>query len=200
MNDINKSNCITKFYDPLDGDGEKGSNDKEESKEEVETSTAAADDDEEEEKVDGTEKEGDGEEEEEKEETKEPIEVEAEAKAETTTISTKSFAIFKGVDTSVATLTINVSDLDIPLGSSAEYDVGPLCEIDVLGGVTKKITELDVAIVPNDGAGDGTVVDEITADAPEKEGEEKDNNDAEEGAETESEYFQDAVQGCFCFF
>ncbi len=90
-------------------------------------------------------------------------------------LSSPSIAIFKGVDISVATLTMDVSDLDIPLGSSAVYDVGPLCEIDVLGGISKRITELEVAIVPDDN--DGVRNDEI------KEGD----------VVNESEHFQDAV-------
>lgn len=89
-------------------------------------------------------------------------------------LSSTSIAIFKGVDISVATLTMDVSDLDIPLGSSAVYDVGPLCEIDVLGGISKRITELEVAIVPDD---DGV------SNVENKEGD----------VVNESEHFQDAV-------
>ena len=65
---------------------------------------------------------------------------------------------FKGVDTSVATIVVKVSDADIVLGSSGVLDVKPLCEIDVLGGVTKKVTEMEIAIVPDEGSNiDSTV-------------------------------------------
>lgn len=56
---------------------------------------------------------------------------------------------FRGVDTSVATIVVKVSDADIPLGSSAVHDVKPLSEIDVLSGVTKKVSDMDIAIVPD---------------------------------------------------
>lgn len=85
--------------------------------------------------------------------------------------NTSSCAIFKGVDISVATITIDVSDLDIPLGSSAMYDVGPLCDIDVLGGVTSKVTQLEVAIIA-DGDSNNNV-----ADLKVKEGEESKEED-----------------------
>merc|ERR1712127_730483 len=88
------------------------------------------------------------------EDKEEETEVEKEAPAvaeeEKTEIETKkelSHVIFRGIDASTATLTVDLTDLDIPLGSSATYDLAPLCEIDVLGGVTKKITDLKVAIV-----------------------------------------------------
>lgn len=79
---------------------------------------------------------------------------------------------FKGVDTSVATIVVKVSDADIALGSSAVHDVKPLSEIDVLGGVTKKVSVLHIAIVPNDENGDYSPA---AVDA-----EEKTNEDAEE--------------------
>lgn len=62
-----------------------------------------------------------------------------------------SIAVFKGVQVNNATLSIDVKDLDIPLGSSSVLDVKPLTEVDVLNGVFKKVTNLEVAIVPNDG-------------------------------------------------
>lgn len=101
----------------------------------------------------------------------------AEAKEEEE--SPSYYAVFKGVDASVATLTIDVSDLDIPLGSSAIHDVGPLCEIDVLGGVSKKVSNLEVAIVPNG-------VEDVVGAA---------SNDEIADLETtdDSENFQDAV-------
>mmetsp|Transcript_13532 Transcript_13532/g.20128 ORF Transcript_13532/g.20128 Transcript_13532/m.20128 type:complete len:477 (+) Transcript_13532:134-1564(+) len=61
-----------------------------------------------------------------------------------------SYAFFSSVEAENATITVQVADADIPLGSSAVLDVKPLTKIDVLGGVFKKVTELEVAIVAND--------------------------------------------------
>ena len=55
---------------------------------------------------------------------------------------------FKGVDTTVATLTFKASDCDIPLGSSAVYDVKPL--VDVVNGGDLKVSTLEVAFVPDE--------------------------------------------------
>jgi len=62
-----------------------------------------------------------------------------------------SFADFRDVDTSVATITITAHDADIPLGTSALFDVKPLCEVEVMGsgGTLKKVSELEVAIIPD---------------------------------------------------
>lgn len=38
-----------------------------------------------------------------------------------------TLATFKGVETSVATLSVTVSDAEIPLGSSSPHEVAPLC-------------------------------------------------------------------------
>jgi len=90
----------------------------------------------------------------------------------------KSFAEFNGVETSVATLVVKAFDADIPLGSSALYDVKPLCDIDVLKGGERKVSHLDVAIVPDvDGHMDDIVND-------------NDNDDGD--AEEVEEIFQDA--------
>lgn len=63
-----------------------------------------------------------------------------------------TFAKFEGVDPAVATLTVSAFDADIPLGSSAgPADVAPLCDFDPLSP-SKKVTQLDVPIVPEDGA------------------------------------------------
>ena len=62
-----------------------------------------------------------------------------------------SIAKFTGVEITSAMLTVTASDADIVLGSSAPHDVAPLCEFDPLKP-TKKVTELDVAIVA-DGSG-----------------------------------------------
>lgn len=57
---------------------------------------------------------------------------------------------FKGVDTTVATLTFKASDCDIPLGSSALYDVKPLVDVDVANGGDSKVSTLEVAFVPDE--------------------------------------------------
>ena len=59
-----------------------------------------------------------------------------------------SVALFRGVETSVATITCEVMDKEIPLGISASFDVAPLCEFDAKDP-KPKITQMDVAIVPS---------------------------------------------------
>lgn len=62
-----------------------------------------------------------------------------------------TFANFEAVDPAVATLTVSAFDADIPLGSSAgAADLAPLCEFDPLSP-SKKVTQLDVPIVSEDG-------------------------------------------------
>mmetsp|Transcript_150 Transcript_150/g.216 ORF Transcript_150/g.216 Transcript_150/m.216 type:complete len:463 (-) Transcript_150:67-1455(-) len=58
-------------------------------------------------------------------------------------------AIFRGVETTVATLVFEASDEDIPLGISAVYDVAPLCKVNalVVGGDRKRISEMEIAFV-----------------------------------------------------
>jgi len=87
---------------------------------------------------------------------------------------------FEGVDANVATIVLKVSDADVPLGSSAVHDVKPLCEVDVLAGVTKKVTDLEVAIIPDGETGN--------ADSGTSSGKEENKI---EPAETEDD-FQDA--------
>lgn len=79
----------------------------------------------------------------------------------------KSFAEFKGVETSVATLVVKAFDADIPLGSSTLYDVKPLCDIDVLRGGERKVSHLDIAIVPGLGGhmDDIIIEEEVFQDA-----------------------------------
>jgi len=74
-----------------------------------------------------------------------------------------SVAIFRGVETEVATLEFTVKDSNVEenddgmdnsyigtLGTSAAHPVIPLCEIDFLGGgIKKKVTDLSIAIVNN---------------------------------------------------
>mmetsp|Transcript_2112 Transcript_2112/g.2864 ORF Transcript_2112/g.2864 Transcript_2112/m.2864 type:complete len:484 (-) Transcript_2112:188-1639(-) len=132
--------------------------------------------------------------------------------------SSSYYAIFEGVDLSVATLTVQVSDLDIPLGSSVMYDIAPLCDVDVLSGVIEKTTQLEVAIVPEDGtfhvgspssekqdddieeivaesSDESAVVVEKSDDIEGKDDEDKKDEGRKEteGGESESENFQDAI-------
>jgi hypothetical protein len=63
-----------------------------------------------------------------------------------------SVAVFRGVETNVATLSVSASDADIPLGASTDYDVAPLCALDAMDIKEKYVIELQVTIVA---AGDG---------------------------------------------
>lgn len=69
---------------------------------------------------------------------------------------------FDGVETSVATLVISAKDADIPLGSSAPYDLAPLCAIDAMDVKEKYVSELPVAIMA-----DGTVGEVASAEVVE---------------------------------
>lgn len=106
----------------------------------------------------------------------------------------ESVIIFKGVETSVATLTITASDADIPLGSSSPLEVATFCKRDPMEDDTNKkyVTELPVAIVAADAA--GSTAQEPTADAKDGEADKVTTEegasaaaagDAEEGAKTE---------------
>jgi hypothetical protein len=68
-----------------------------------------------------------------------------------------SVAIFRGVETNVATLSVSASDADIPLGASTDYDVAPLCALDAMDIKEKYVIELPVAIV----AGESTAAEAI---------------------------------------
>mmetsp|Transcript_10095 Transcript_10095/g.15120 ORF Transcript_10095/g.15120 Transcript_10095/m.15120 type:complete len:549 (-) Transcript_10095:108-1754(-) len=227
---------ITKLYDPLDDNDDEDKNDSRDSgngngkdndgtNEEKEEAVEGDDEEAKEESTkdeDGDDKNKDDSKTEDKEDEVKDGNGDADVDASSATVESpaatvaaaaatpeaKSYVIFKGVDISVATMTINVSDLDIPLGSSAMYDVGPLCEIDVLGGVTKKVTQLEVAIVPKDDGtdigistdGGGKNVPTTTAaaattnDATDNDGGDGgDGGDDETGEEAESQYFLDAV-------
>lgn len=98
----------------------------------------------------------------------------------------EAIAKFRGVDTSVATVVVKVSDSNNLLGSSAVHDVKPLCEIDVLGGVTKFVTELEIAIVPDNESLPLNPIEEHHDDA-----EDAIDTGSIEKADTEDE-FQDA--------
>ena len=64
------------------------------------------------------------------------------------------------------------------------YDVSPLCEVDVLKGITKKVTDLEVAIVPTEDD-DNNGVDNVVEEEQEK----------HDGiVKSDSELFQDAVE------
>jgi len=58
-----------------------------------------------------------------------------------------SQASFEGIEITSATLTVTAKDADIPLGSSAPYDIAPLCVFDALDLKEKYETDLPVAIV-----------------------------------------------------
>jgi hypothetical protein len=66
-------------------------------------------------------------------------------------------AVFRGVETNVATLSVSASDADIPLGASTDYDVAPLCALDAMDIKEQYVIELAVAIV----AGESTAAEAI---------------------------------------
>lgn len=68
-----------------------------------------------------------------------------------------SLAVFKAVETAVATLTVSAADADISLGSSAPHDLGPLCTINAMDIKEKYETDLPVAIVSGDQQVEGKV-------------------------------------------
>lgn len=72
--------------------------------------------------------------------------------------SESSVAVFEGVETAVATLTVSAFDSDIPLGSSAPQDLAPLCTVNAMDVKEKYETLLPIAIVPQDqvAGGDST--------------------------------------------
>lgn len=96
------------------------------------------------------------------------------SKAEAASESSK--AVFEGVETAVATLTVSAFDAGIPLGSSAPHDLAPLCTINAMDIKEKYETEVPIAILSSDekaeivvkdgeGAADKESTDEATADA-----------------------------------
>ena len=56
---------------------------------------------------------------------------------------------FKGVDSSVATLTVSAYDVNVPLGSGAGHDVALLCKFDPMKPAGKAVMMIDVEIVPD---------------------------------------------------
>ena len=68
-----------------------------------------------------------------------------------------SVAVFRGVETNVATLSVSASDADIPLGASTDYDVAPLCALDAMDIKEKYVIELQVAVA----AGESTAAEAI---------------------------------------
>ncbi len=91
-----------------------------------------------------------------------------------------SLAEFKGVEIENATITMDVSDADIPLGSSAVLDVKPLTEIDVMGGGSKVVKKMEIAIVPG-GGGDDAGVAEAETETGTEAGSDVKVEEAEEG-------------------
>ena len=70
---------------------------------------------------------------------------------------------FKGVDSSVATLTVSAYDADVPLGSGAGHDVALLCKFDLMKPAGKAVMMIDVAIVPDESMAPLDVVTEKKA-------------------------------------
>ena len=64
-----------------------------------------------------------------------------------------AIVVFRGVEPSMATLTVTAKDADIPLGTSTPHEVAPLCKMDPMDIKDKYVTELPVAIVADDDAG-----------------------------------------------
>ena len=57
---------------------------------------------------------------------------------------------FKGVDSSVATLTVSAYDADIPLRIGAGHDVALLCKLYPIKPAGKAVMMIDVEIVPDE--------------------------------------------------
>jgi len=94
----------------------------------------------------------------------------------------------KDVDTSVATLSISAYDADIYLGSSALLDCAPLCEIktsDSEGSSSSNVTEIDVAIVPDD-SNDEAVKKDETPETPATTTEAKETTEVTEEKEADT--------------
>jgi hypothetical protein len=75
-----------------------------------------------------------------------------------------SVVIFKGVETSMATLTVSAKDADIPLGSS-EHDVAPICSINPMEVKDEYVTELPVAIVAESASAEPSATAESSEEA-----------------------------------
>jgi hypothetical protein len=58
-----------------------------------------------------------------------------------------SLAVFSGVDTSMATLTVSVKDAEFTLGSSEATDVKPLAPLDAMMPAPQYVSEIPIAIV-----------------------------------------------------
>ena len=74
-----------------------------------------------------------------------------------------SIVVFRGVEPSMATLTVAAKDADIPLGSSTPHEVALLCKMDPMDIKDKYTTELPVAIVADDDTS-GAAVAEASVD------------------------------------
>jgi hypothetical protein len=64
-----------------------------------------------------------------------------------------SIVVFRGVEPTVATLTVTARDADVPLGSSPPHEVAPLCVLDPMDIKDKYVSELPMAIVAEDETG-----------------------------------------------
>lgn len=80
---------------------------------------------------------------------------------------TENVAVFSGVETSVATLTVSAKDADIDLGVSSLYEVAPLCPVDAMSSEPEYVTELAVAIVAEKTEGDEDKEEEVFEDTKE---------------------------------
>ena len=75
-----------------------------------------------------------------------------------------SIVVFRGVEPSMATLTVTAKDADIPLGSSTPHEVAPLCKMDPMDIKDKYTTELPLAIVADDDTGGTAAVAQASVD------------------------------------
>lgn len=64
--------------------------------------------------------------------------------------SSESKAVFQGVETSTAMLTVSASDAEIPLGASAPHDLAPLCTINAMDMKEKYEAEVSIAILSSE--------------------------------------------------
>lgn len=94
-----------------------------------------------------------------------------------------SSVVFKGVETTLATLVVSAKDSDIPLGSSVPHDLAPLCVLDAMDIKDEYVTELQIAIVSESET--VAVAEEEKAEVTEAEAVEgKEDSDSKEGKET----------------
>ena len=73
-----------------------------------------------------------------------------------------SIVSFKGIETSMATLTVSAKDLDVSLGFSSPHDLAPICAINPMEVKDEYVTELPVAIVAEESSGEALATAEST--------------------------------------